>query len=136
MCGPPSNGLFPSFFGSLLFLCAALSGWVLLKRLTTEPIVVAGVASGASSHPPRLGPRLVLSTLLGWVLTALFFLFVCTGLYAARDLLFRPLLAMTLGNPPSGKRPSSDLHSEEGPAFDASEKLNLKKAASGAKVSP
>ncbi len=41
---------------------------------------------------------------------------------------------MTLGNPPSGKRPSSDLHSEEGPAFDASEKLNLKKAASGAKV--
>jgi hypothetical protein len=49
----------------LLFLGAALSGWVLLKKLTTEPIVVAGGGQRRVKPPPRLGPQLVLSTHLG-----------------------------------------------------------------------
>jgi hypothetical protein len=70
----------------------------------------------------RLKRWLVPSTLGGWVLAAFLLLLVlCAWAYSARDALFKTYQGMQLGADP-------------GPAFAASEKLELKKSAAGARV--
>jgi hypothetical protein len=70
----------------------------------------------------RLKRWLVPSTLGGWVLTAFLLLVVfCAWAYSARDDLYKTYQGMQPGADP-------------GPAFAASEKLELKKTASGARV--
>jgi hypothetical protein len=70
----------------------------------------------------RLKRWLVPSTPGGWVLTAFLLLLVfCTWAYSARDVLYKTYQGMQPGADP-------------GPAFAASEKLELKKTTSGARV--
>jgi hypothetical protein len=121
---------------------AALSGWVMLKNhpaghLAAEggmPSSLAEETSGPSRQAvgpagPRRSwrPWLVPRTRAGWVLAALLILLLCTGAYAARDVLHKTFLGML---------PIADKESvfNEEPVFSESKKLDLTKSTGDARV--
>ncbi len=133
-----------SLSGTLPFLGAALSGWVMLKNHPAEHLASEGGVTGSPAEetggpsPQEAGPagprrsrrpRLVPGTYAGWVLAALLILLIFgTGAYAARETaLYKTFVGMLPG---ADEEPVFN----EGPVFNESKKLNLTKNTDDARV--